>query len=322
MNESQPPPLPADAQVSGFWRRLLALVVDEAILSVPAVLLGFLFFEQFAKLGGWGRAVGFIVALFYFGLMNSTLGGGQTLGKRLMKVRVVNGSDSPISVARSFLRFLILGAPFFLNGAAFPPSWFTSWIGVIIGIAIFGIGGSIIYLFIFNRRSRRTLHDLIVGTYVLKTTSPSGVPKPKTWGGHYVVIGLLFCACAVAPIFLKRLAEKPLFKDIVSLQSTLLAQPNVWSANVISGSTVFWGPSGKALISATTMNVRVDSPIDNYDAFVNNISRLLFQNYPELANRDRVIVNVIYAYDLGIARGSVGRNYNFSPAEWQQRIGR
>jgi uncharacterized RDD family membrane protein YckC len=323
MNESQPPPLPVtlgEVQIAGFWRRLFAFVIDNAILGVPAALLGFALFDQFAKLGGWGRAVGFMVALLYFGLMNSALGGGQTLGKRLMKIRVVNSNDSPISVARSSLRFLILGAPFFLNGAAFPPRIFTSWIGIMIGFVIFGIGGTIIYLFVFNRRNRRALHDLISGTFVVKTNSPAGASKANTWGGHYVVIGLVFVVCLVAPIFLKPLAEKPVFKDILSLQSRLMSEPNVWQATVISGKSFTSNATGTHWISSTSVTLRVNIPIVDDDAFASSIARILLDNYPELANRDRIVVVISYGYDIGIAWASRWHVYNLSRVEWEQRI--
>src|SRR5690348_14117245 len=74
--------------IAGFWRRLAAFVVDALILGVPAMLLGFAMFDWAASLGQAGRLIGFVVALLYFGLLNSRLGGGQTLGKRLLGIRV------------------------------------------------------------------------------------------------------------------------------------------------------------------------------------------------------------------------------------------
>lgn len=69
---------PEQGIISGFWRRLLALVVDGVILGLAGSLLGLVFFEPLAGLGVWGRLLGFSVAFGYFGLLNSSIGRGQT----------------------------------------------------------------------------------------------------------------------------------------------------------------------------------------------------------------------------------------------------
>jgi uncharacterized RDD family membrane protein YckC len=68
--------------IAGFWRRLLAFLVDAAVLGLIGYLLGTLFYSPFAALGEWGRLVGFLVALLYFTLFNSEVGRGHTLGQR------------------------------------------------------------------------------------------------------------------------------------------------------------------------------------------------------------------------------------------------
>src|SRR5262245_3395670 len=116
-----PEPLAAPERppIAGFWRRLAAFVVDGLILAVPAMLLGFALFNWAASLGQAGRLIGFVVALLYFGLLNSRLGGGQTLGKRLLGIRVTDRNGAPLSPLRAILRYLVLAVPYFLNGLWF-----------------------------------------------------------------------------------------------------------------------------------------------------------------------------------------------------------
>ena len=57
--------------IAGFWRRLAAFLIDGIILSVPTMLVGLAFFQWAVSLGQAGRLVGFIVALLYFGVLNS-----------------------------------------------------------------------------------------------------------------------------------------------------------------------------------------------------------------------------------------------------------
>jgi hypothetical protein len=93
-------PAPDITPIAGFWRRLTAFVIDCLILSVPTLLLGLALFRWVAGLGPTGRLIGFVVALLYFGVLNSHFGGGQTLGKRLLGIRVIDRSGKLLSPIR------------------------------------------------------------------------------------------------------------------------------------------------------------------------------------------------------------------------------
>ena len=323
MNESQPPPLPITrktAGISGFWRRLFAFVIDGIILGVPAFILGLFLFDQFARLGGYGRVIGFVVAFLYFGLMNSMLAGGQTLGKRLVRIRVVDSKDSLITVARSSARYLFLGLPYFLNGVPIPPKLLFGPIGLLLSFVIFGIGLSMVYLFVFNRRTRQSLHDLVLGTFVVKTERVADASKPKIWPGHYVVVAFILIASICVPFLSRSLLATAPFKELLPLQSSLMNLADVRYASVFAGKSFFSDSKGTRWVSTVSVAIQVNKRIDDYDAFANRIAKAVFENYPEATQRDQLILNIIYGYDIGIAQSSFSRGYNFSPTEWQQRI--
>jgi uncharacterized RDD family membrane protein YckC len=323
MNDPQPPSVPNDRKevgISGFWLRVFAFLVDETILGAPAFLLGLVFFDQFAQLGSWGRALGFVVSLLYFGLMNSALGGGQTFGKRLAKIRVVDANGSFIPWTKSFARYSILGLPYFLNNAHIPPRFLFGWTGSLLSFLIFGIGLSIIYLIIFNCRNRQSLHDVIIGTYVTKTQAIAGAPKPKIWMGHYVVVTLLLAISIFVPFLMKGFVDKEPFKELLALQTSILRQPEVTYASVFAGKNFFSDSSGTRSFTGLTAAVSLDRRVNNYDQLANRIARAIFENYLEAKQRDRITVTIIYGYDLGIAWANTHQTYNFSPLEWQRRI--
>jgi uncharacterized RDD family membrane protein YckC len=323
VNECEPPPVPITrktAGISGFWRRLVAFVLDGIILGVPAFILGLFLFDQFARLGDWGLIVGFLVAFLYFGLMNSALGGGRTIGKRLMRIRVVDSNDSLITVSRSSARYLILAVPYFLNGVRIPPKLLLGWIAILFSFIVFGIGISIIYMFVFNRRTRQSLHDLVVGTFVIKADRSPAVPKPTVWAGHYVIVALILIASICAPLLLRGLITKSPFKELLPLQSSLMDMPDVRYASVFAGKGFVSDSKGTRGTSEVSVVIEVNKRIPDYDAFANGLARAVFDNYPEATQKDRLILTLIYGYDIGIARSSVTRGYSFSPAEWQQRI--
>lgn len=112
--------LPPDREVGSLWRRIVAVLIDSIVVGIAGTVIALPFFDFFSRLGAWGRLVGFCLAVPYFVLLNSRIGNGQTLGKRAMHLQVVNASGEPISVSKSFIRYLVLSAPFFLNGLTLP----------------------------------------------------------------------------------------------------------------------------------------------------------------------------------------------------------
>src|SRR5215469_14626762 len=112
--------LTPDREIGSLWRRIVAFVIDSIIVGIAGTLVALPFFDTFSRLGGWGRLVGFCLALPYFVLLNSRIGNGQTLGKRVMHLQVVDRRGEPISVPRSFVRYCVLSAPLFLNRLTLP----------------------------------------------------------------------------------------------------------------------------------------------------------------------------------------------------------
>lgn len=100
--------------IGSLWRRFSAFVIDGLILYAVGRSVGAVFFSSLAQLGPWGHLLGFSIALAYFATLDSRVGGGQTLGKRLLRLRVVNAQGSTIPWARSAVRYVIIAIPYFL----------------------------------------------------------------------------------------------------------------------------------------------------------------------------------------------------------------
>ena len=75
--------------------------------------------------------------------------------------------------------------------------------GPLINALVFGLGGAILYLYLFNGVTRQSLHDLVAGTYVVRETAEAELevdPVPRV---HLVVaaawIGLVFLVSPALP---------------------------------------------------------------------------------------------------------------------------
>ena len=313
-NESNASPPQA---IAGFWRRLGAFFLDCLALGVAGVALGLFLADELASLGAWGRLLGFFVALIYFGILNSTIAGGQTLGKRVLGLRVVAKDGTPLSVAKSALRFLPLGAPWFLNFAQFPESVLSSFWSYVLSVAVFGIGLSIIYMYVFNRRSRQSLHDLLVGSYVVTADTTGPVVVPAGGRAHLAVCALLIVVSGIAPYFAKNLAASEPFASSMSIYRAVNSEPWVLHAGVYRGQTVT--TTTNTGTSTTTYLYIVahckDPDVANAER-AKRLAALALSTDESAASVDVLQVTLRYGYDIGIASSWRSQNHVHTPEEW------
>jgi uncharacterized RDD family membrane protein YckC len=155
--------------------------------------LGSSSFKVCRKFGSWGLLVGFFIALTYFAILESNLGGGRTLGKRICKLRVVDARGGFISLKTSLVRYSLFAAPYFLVSLRYPADQ-TNWIVLFVVIFIsLGIGGATIYLLVFNRRTKQGFHDFVADTYVVKEPVSGLLDIGRIWRVHWQIVCAFWC---------------------------------------------------------------------------------------------------------------------------------
>jgi len=303
-----------DRKIAGFWRRLGAFVIDLILLGIAGMILGALFFEPFAHMGEYAQLIGFAIALTYFGLCNSRIGGGQTLGKRWLGVRVVDAHDQLLSLPRSLLRYTVLGLPFFIGRLPIgSQSVSTTPFDYPWALLISGSMLATVYLYVFNRRTRQSLHDLVVGSYVERfdgATQPA--PFPVMWRGHLVALAVVAVIALSGPLLSSRWAQSKTFAGILPLYQTLSSQPHVMTVQVVRGWSSFNGGSATHSLQSS---LRLDAPMIEDGDMAKRIAQLMAKADPNIANEDAVVVTLVYGYDMGIASGWKKHGYSFRPGE-------
>ncbi len=303
--------------ISGFWRRIGALFIDTLILGIVGLVLGLFLETTFVQIGAWGRLVGFSIALIYFGIMNSSISGGQTIGKKALKLRVVDSDNASISIGRSILRYFILAIPFSLNGAQLSNEAMFSLLMYPLSLVIFGGLFSIFYLYIFNRITRQSLHDLAVGTFVVNTN----VEKQevgKVWNVHKLIVAVLFMTASIVPVFTTTLAQSEPFKEMLSVQSALSSEPNVTFATISSGSSTL-SSVNEGTKTMTYVSSQVFLGADNVDdvELARQLASIVIANYPAALEKDTIRITLTYGYDIGIASSWSNHAHSFNPRELQ-----
>jgi len=300
--------------ISGFWNRIAALIIDCILLGIVGQTLGLILGEFFVKIGVWGLVIGFAIAMAYFGILNSKLGHGQTLGKRILKLRVVDSNNEPIELVKSLARYCILAIPYFLTGEQIPDEvWTPPWIYIWFMLSLGG-GFSILYLYSFNRVTRQSLHDIAVGSYVVNVGAEKEAVS-SVGEVHYFVVGIIFVAAAFAPTFIIELEKQEWFIAQMKSSTDLMEHPSVRHATITSGISIV----STAESTTETTNVNAKVLLINDDTSDVELARSLavsiISSYPESLEKDFIQVNLRYGYDIGIASHWNAHEHKFSPNE-------
>ncbi len=155
------PPVSAarpDLRPAGFWIRVVAVIIDTAVILVAQAVL----YVVASTVFGGRSSIVIRVATQVFGAMLVAVYSvlfhwrwGQTLGKMAVDIRVVTCRPTPTAPG-----WLTDGGPLTLGCAA------LRQLASVLSSAILGVG----YLMAGLRRDKRALHDLIAGTRVEHVT--------------------------------------------------------------------------------------------------------------------------------------------------------
>lgn len=311
--------IPQERAIGALWRRIIAFLLDTLLVGIASILLTLPFFDTLSRLGPWGRLLGFCFALPYFAILNSKIGNGQTLGKRWMRIQVIDASGRTLTFSRSAARYVVLAIPYFLNGLILPVTR-TPWaIASVISLIVFGVGGATLYLVLFNRRTRQGVHDLAVGSYVADASNTDTIEVQSIWKPHWVILSaLLIALLAGGGILGNKLTKWGPFPELLEDARLVETVDGVQSAavQVLRSSNWGSGESKKTLV----ISVRWTGNAASETAFVDEIARLLMRQDPKVQDQDLLRIVLIRGYDLGIAHAQTTHFFEHTPAAWNARL--
>lgn len=174
-------------EVVGFGRRLAASLLDGLLLGFLTFMLvtaiGFvaLFIDMFRpeQIVPFDKLIILAAAIFslvyYVGYWSTS---GQTLGKSMLGLKVVDRTGSPVSTGKAILRY----------------------VGYLISAAVFSLG----FVWIAFDQKRQGWHDKIAGTYVVEVeTEPFGSRAiqfvPADPDRHWTVLAIWVVLLIIGP---------------------------------------------------------------------------------------------------------------------------
>ena len=297
--------------IAGFWRRIGAFVIDLLILALLGYVLGLLMDDTLIQLGAWGRALGFVIAVGYFGVQESRLCNGQTMGKRLLSIAVVDTQGQALSLPQSLLRAAVFSLPVSLNNAQLPTD--TGMVlTFLLMLIIFAGSLSFAYFLIFNRATRQTPYDLLVGALVVKTDFDAQPIEP-IWRGHYAVASALIASVLLLLFVTTKVWLPPqIGVQLTTVRTAIESEPEVMRAWI---STNLPQNNLPARHSFLAINVLLDNrSIDNPELAKKLATMAVFAD-ASVAEKDIILVQLTYGYDIGFSSFWRAQSYNFTPAD-------
>ncbi len=298
--------------IAGFWRRLLAFAVDAFITALPCGVLALLLYGYFSTNGVAGILTGFVLTMLYFTILGSTLARGQTIGHRITHIQVVDKHGRPVSLKRSFLRNLILLGPVLLSSAVFP--W-ASRFGVATGIdwLMTGAEVAIVYLYLFNRTSRQSLHDLATGTFVVSRESVGEVDVPRFWFGHWAILGgAALVGVVLLTGFDNRISGMGSFTELTAIQQAVLNSGKVQSVSVWVQKNWREGETRTGLVIDVVWKGKLSIP----EKEATEIANVVLRTDPQAGKRDFITVRFLNGFMVGFFTFTNNRQVSHSPATW------
>ena len=305
--------------VAGFWRRLFAFLIDLLILGILAEGLGALLSSFLFQIGPYGQLLGLLFILPYFGILNSKIGGGQTLGKKWLKIAVRSSENQTISVGRSFARISLLIVPIHLL-LSFQVLIKNIYVISFLAAAIYAWEFTIIVLTILNKQARQGTHDFLLKTYVVDLRKNDAPPFPTTHKSSLLIavtcLGFVLVSYCGLSIYLLSKAQQANFKDLVS---ELNSDSRFFIASASESS--FADSNGKAE-KTLVVDVWYKGKVTPFiaQAVYRDVASTTLSSVTNLKEFNYLNVNISARYYLGLYSYNQSKTYSGSIDDWRTKL--
>lgn len=288
-----------------FWKRIGAYYIDTLIvLKIAGLLIGTVGASLWYEIAGYGILAGAVVYLLYFGLMNSVLCGGQTIGKKLFAINVVDKNNEFISVGKSFLRAFIFVVCVYAVGA-----FSSALVTVMPEYHIFDIKNIFpltvllflylvfVLIFIFNK-NRQTLHDFPVKSFVTSKENTKILYAEKT-DITIIIVSVIIALIFSAPMLAGSFAAKNIIK-----QKTVFPDKLADEMHLDVFSYAQYGSEENKNLGIVVRTKDIDN-----QALADKVGNYILLNSAYASSSKNINVTLKNNYNIGIYKSSKSKYY-------------
>lgn len=309
--------------IASFRRRFFAFAIDSLILGAVGSLILVLYTSEIIDLGWSARLIGLAIGIVYFAIQDSSICRGQTVGKRILGIRVVNESGGYISPLKAAARYVVLMLPPLCNNVV-PDSTPLGLAAVSIAVVcLFGVGGSLLYLFLFNRTTKQSLHDLVVRSYVTSTKAPF-LRMPALPKIHRLLLPIPVILSVVGSaffLFTGASKKSDQYEKYLSMSEEVRdASGAILVSYMLGNTSVVSLKDGKSTTTHLTLKAISRTKLTEDETIAQKIVAIAIKELPESLEQDRIIVDLNYGASILVSSFNVSRRYVHSPQEWLDAI--
>ena len=294
-----------EGRVAGFWIRLGSDLIDAVVLGAIGWFLASVFRAPLLQLGERGVLLGIPISLLYTGILQSEIGKGQTLAKRLLGLRVLRLDGRYLSLDRSLVRWSIMGFMCYGGSAAYTLGFATTvFQAQTIASAISGMQLALILGCVFLvpfHPLKRGLHDLLAGSIVIRagTVPTAAIDRGRNpRRDRFLVIGAIAVAVVgtVSGTFLWRSLPQQL-QDAANLMAAMseigIENPGISDLHID-------GPTGHAhnLVATGYLPSHADGTAKIADAEVRVLAAV--RKHMPTEGVDKIVVTLRKGINIGV----------------------
>lgn len=333
MNEHAPAEDPVTMPIARFRLRVLAFILDQLLLVLVFLLISLPLNFIFLNMGPYGRFFSLIILLAYYTTYHAKEKNGQTIGKRIMKIAVVDEDGALISGRKAFYRALPVTLFIIFNQWQLP--LLNNPIGTVLSvILVFGFMLTTLLALAFNRKSKQLPHDILVGTYVIMAAPrpfeapPATTPSlRRVLAGVVVLCGLLGVASVIASNVALELGDGRVANTVESLSDLSHLRREISKSGQFHNVGVSYNTTtfvGQGTVTSLQINGWLKQDCirqrPRCEEIIDFIAKDALENYPQLNQIDVISVTVFQKSDFGIFSTHRAHTAQFSVENWQERL--
>ena len=187
---------------------------------------------------------------------------------------------------------------------------------------------AIVYLLIFNTRTRQSVHDIFTSSYVVAADYDSSIKVPRILRTHLLILifsflVIFFVTWIVYPKVIKPALDWQLesFGFSGQVNTLVLSEERLFKTGYfkeVTARELFYGSYNNKCLYF--VEVKLLWTPGNEKDILTNIAAVVLDNTPNVFNGDKLELKITYGYDIGIARNEVSYSESHTPSTWRQRI--
>lgn len=298
--------------VGSRFKRLIALIIDVIVLGIGGFVLSLILGDLFFALGNFAWIVGFLITLVYKSVLESSMWKGQTLGKKIFGLMVVDLKGSYLDLPQALKRNSILLLAFYTDDILklVPQDLLLNSNFMVISFLVIVLLALGVVVFVVFHPLRRGLHDFVGGSIVVQKSMFENETEKKSLLSHRVSMKTPFIISSIIMAFILLSSvvfliinpfNIPLFKNLVASYKDLNTIEGVQITSVNTRFVV--NPDSKTQSESLIIIARVDKNTFQDDEKLRETDRKIREKVATLSpqvDMTNIIVTFETGYDIGI----------------------